>query len=77
MTDARRQGNLGPIDVDQHNWLYTEPEGLRFVHETFNRDGVFVQTDQAVVPWHTIRLALAIHDGRKRPRQAAKRKASR
>ena len=66
---------VGPIDIDERNWLYEEPEGLRFVHEVMGeRSGQFVQTDQVVVPWRTIRLALAIHDKGKRPKATAKRR---
>lgn len=61
---------LGPINVDEYNWLYTEEDGLLFVHETYdNKSGAFLQTDQVTVPWHHIRLALAVKDKRKRPRR--------
>lgn len=60
-----------PIDIDEHNWLYIDTEGLALVHEMRGRHGELIKTDQVVIPWPKVRHALAIHDRKKRPRGCA------
>jgi len=39
------------MPVDKFNWYYEELRGISFVHEVYNKDGEFLQTDIVLIPW--------------------------
>lgn len=57
-----------PINIDEHNWLYEDDDGLSLVHETIV-DGRHIKTDQVTIPWYLLRSSLARKDKRKIPRR--------
>ena len=42
---------LNHMPVDKFNWYYEELRGISFVHEVYNKDGEFLQTDIVLIPW--------------------------
>lgn len=63
-----RQTKVSPTDIDADTWFYDEPRGVLVVHRVI-REGSYVQTDQILLSWRTLRAALARWDKRKTPRR--------
>ena len=45
------KARLTPIRIDEYNWYYEKVKGISFVHEVYNKDGEFLQTDIVLIPW--------------------------
>jgi hypothetical protein len=68
------------ISLDENNWFYVEPAGLQLVHEILGSKadgrlfGKVVRTDQIVIPWRKVRVALNAADSARiiRPKRRSK-----
>lgn len=60
--------SLSPQDVTTDLWYYEEKRGINIVHQ-IKVNGVYVRTDQIIIPWEMIRTSLARKDKRKLPRK--------
>jgi hypothetical protein len=50
-----------PTIIDEHNWLYTDKErSLLVVHETRDRHGIHIQTDQFTIPLKILEKILKV-----------------
>ncbi len=45
MEYKRKKIILEPQEIDKHNWFYDGKKYLELVHEVFNKNGNYIQTD--------------------------------
>lgn len=59
MTAKRRKDeNLKPMFIDSNTWAYIDKRGLLVVHETRDLEGIYIGTDQFVIPRRIIKTYL-------------------
>jgi hypothetical protein len=64
---------LGPININEDNWMYDDRDTLDLIHWCRSTDGSRrLHCSQISIPWKAIRIALARKDKKKRPRGVGK-----
>ena len=66
---------LGPFNIDETAWYYTEPYGVLFVGQLYGATGKYQGTIQKHIPWNDIRNALAIKDHGRRVKRVSRKGA--
>lgn len=47
-----------PQHASKTNWYYEQRATMLVVHEVYDKQGRYVQTDQFTIPWHLIQTSL-------------------
>jgi hypothetical protein len=47
-----------PVELNPHNWFYTERKGIALVHEVLDTSGDYLKTDQIIIPYKLLEIAV-------------------
>jgi hypothetical protein len=61
MSYRTRNHSLEPQTIDNETWFYEDRKGLLIVHEFRTDAGLYVRTDQFVIPWRMVTAAVQRH----------------